>query len=165
MKYIKLQDQWIRRTHRSHKPYGKDVDENFKLCFIAAWEDETLDTWTKVCQYIADRTQKILLHGEQRQTYICAIVNGSTLETKTVDGVEIEDYGYLRVDDDAEVMRMNNLIKAAGWYLEWELSATLKDDTEIDDDPEADKYLLIIKSTCQDDKVLIAETDEVKKNL
>ena len=50
---IELWDGYIRRTHRSHKPYGKGCDEAFKNAFIAAWKNEENDSYFKICKEIA----------------------------------------------------------------------------------------------------------------
>ena len=44
-----LYSEFIVRTHRSHKPYGKDVDSKFKTKFIEAWKNEANDTYEKIC--------------------------------------------------------------------------------------------------------------------
>ena len=46
---IAIFDSYIFRTHRSHKPYGKDVDSKFKTKFIEAWKNEANDTYEKIC--------------------------------------------------------------------------------------------------------------------
>lgn len=69
---ITMWSEWVRRTHRSHKPYGKNVDENFKKAFVTAWKKN--QNYEKICQEIADQTQGILEHTLQNQTYICCIM-------------------------------------------------------------------------------------------
>lgn len=116
--HIELWDSWIRRTHRSHKPYGKDVDAKFKKRFEDAWKNAENKTWTLVCQEIADNTKDILEHTEQKQTYICCLAKKDS---------------YLRDEKDQNDLRFYVGIKGAGWYLEWDINS---------------EYLLIIKSTC-----------------
>ena len=43
---IILEEPWIRRTHRSHKPYGLEVDKNFKDLFIEIWKNERINKET-----------------------------------------------------------------------------------------------------------------------
>ena len=50
---IEIWDDYIRRTHRSHKPYGQHADLRFKDTFINAWRTNTNDTYTKICSDIA----------------------------------------------------------------------------------------------------------------
>ena len=133
--HIELWDSWIRRTHRSHKPYGKDVDAKFKKRFEDAWKNAENKNWTAVCQEIADNTKDILEHTEQKQTYICCLAKKDS---------------YLRDEKDQNDLRFYVGIKGAGWYLEWDINS---------------EYLLIIKSTCQEDKDLIEETDQIKLKL
>ncbi len=58
MSFIKLQDKWIRRTHRSHKPLMyKEIDEKAKTVIIKAWQDEKNNSWSKICEEVAKQTK------------------------------------------------------------------------------------------------------------
>ena len=47
---IEIFDNYIYRTHRSHKPYGKDVDAKFKEKIVESWTNDANDTYDKICQ-------------------------------------------------------------------------------------------------------------------
>ena len=49
---VALYEEYIIRTHRSHKPYQWDgaVDKKFKEKFIEAWTNKDNDTYEKICK-------------------------------------------------------------------------------------------------------------------
>ena len=75
---ITVFDNYIKRwNHRSHKPYGKDVDVKFFEKIVDAWTKDENDTMTKICKDIAEATQGILNHTVQKQTYIVAVIEAA----------------------------------------------------------------------------------------
>ena len=136
---IIIYGNWIFRSRRSHKPYPYDTaDKEFKEAIITAWRNADNNSYKKICKEVASKTREILDHTVQKQSYYCMIVQKD----------EFVENGYFSGDEESLVKLSEIRALAAGWYFEWELN---------------NEYLLIIKSTSQEDKILRAETDQVVK--
>ena len=134
---IVILSNWIFRSRRSHKPYPYDTaDKEFKEAIMTAWKNPENKSYKMICKEVAGKTREILDHTVQKQSYYCMIVQKD----------EHVENGYFSGDEESLVKLSEIRALAAGWYFEWELN---------------NEYLLIIKSTSQEDKILRAETDTV----